>query len=203
MKRSRRTKRKQKRPNYAVIVDGETEVWYLNMLKRNERQIRVNIKPEIPNKKSLKEQYKSVLNLAESGNYKKVFWLVDYDTIIKETRETAKASRSPEEVFNQYTNSLNKDFENVVVIVNNPCLEFWFLLHFENTSRFFNDCTSVSRRLSTHLSDYEKTRRYFTKQNDDIYLKLQPYLSSAYNNAKLLGAYSSNSNKRRAICEMG
>ena len=40
-------------PSFALVVDGETEVWYLQMLKRNERDIRVSIKPEIPNKKSV------------------------------------------------------------------------------------------------------------------------------------------------------
>lgn len=42
-------------PTFAVVVDGETEVWYLNMLKRNEPNIRVSIKPEIPNNKSVEE----------------------------------------------------------------------------------------------------------------------------------------------------
>ena len=42
-------------PSYAVVVDGETEIWYLQMLKRNERDIRVSIKPEIPNKKRINE----------------------------------------------------------------------------------------------------------------------------------------------------
>ncbi|MBK6611319.1 MAG: hypothetical protein IPN25_04050 [Sphingobacteriales bacterium] len=50
-------------PAFAVVVDGETEVWYLQMLKRNERDIRVSIKPEIPNKKSVKEQYDLVCDL--------------------------------------------------------------------------------------------------------------------------------------------
>ena len=49
------------RPAYAVVVDGETELWYLNMLTRNEPTIRVNIKPEIPSKKSIKDLLKLVL----------------------------------------------------------------------------------------------------------------------------------------------
>jgi hypothetical protein len=38
--------------------------WYLQMLKRNERDIRVSIKPEIPTKKSVEEQYKLVRDLS-------------------------------------------------------------------------------------------------------------------------------------------
>jgi len=32
-------------PTFAFVVDGETEIWYLQMLKRNERQLRLNIEP--------------------------------------------------------------------------------------------------------------------------------------------------------------
>lgn len=64
MKRSRKKKIRAV-PTFAFVVDGETEVWYLQMLKRNERELRLNIKPEIPGKKSLKEQFELVMDLAE------------------------------------------------------------------------------------------------------------------------------------------
>lgn len=48
------------RPTFAVVVEGETEFWYLQMLKRNENNIRVNIEPKIPQKKSLKQQHELV-----------------------------------------------------------------------------------------------------------------------------------------------
>lgn len=59
-------------PAFAIVVDGETEVWYLQMLKRNERNIRVSIKPEIPNKKSMEEQYDLVCGLSNK-EFTKVF----------------------------------------------------------------------------------------------------------------------------------
>lgn len=40
---------------YAIVVDGETEVWYFQMLKRNETSLQVNIEPQIPIKKKLEE----------------------------------------------------------------------------------------------------------------------------------------------------
>jgi len=39
-------------PSYAVVVDGETEIWYLQMLKRNERSLNINLEPKLPQKKS-------------------------------------------------------------------------------------------------------------------------------------------------------
>src|SRR5690554_8053080 len=61
----RRTQKKERNstPAFAVVVDGNTEAWYLQMLKRNERDLRVSIKPEIPTKKSVKEQFDLVCEL--------------------------------------------------------------------------------------------------------------------------------------------
>ena len=45
---------------YAFVVDGECEAWYISMLKRNEKNITVRLSPEIPQKKSLKDQYDKI-----------------------------------------------------------------------------------------------------------------------------------------------
>ncbi len=54
MRNSRETALKGSK-TFAVVVDGETEVWYLQMLKRNERKLNVNIEPKLPSKKSISE----------------------------------------------------------------------------------------------------------------------------------------------------
>lgn len=187
-------------PVFAIVVDGETEIWYLQMLKRNERNIRVSIKPEIPNKKSLKEQYDLVCNLSEK-EFTKVFWLIDLDAVIKEANETPKGKKSPLEIFTEYRTSLTKKFKNVIVIVNNPCLEFWFLLHYEKTSKYLNTCSRAENKLKKHLRNYEKTQKFFTKQNDDIYLKLQPKLKDAIKNSLSLGVFDIKEPKK-AMSEM-
>lgn len=182
---------------FAFVVDGDTEVWYLQMLKRNERELNLNIEPKLPSKKSILEQYKMVESLCE--DYTKVFWIVDYDVIIKETRESKKGAETSEQLFIRLKNKVEKT-ENVIVIVNNPCIEFWFLLHFEETTKFFTDCDSAEKQLKKHLKDYEKTRKYFTKQDNDIYLKLKSKLNDARKNAMTLKFDKTNTNK--AICEM-
>ncbi|MGB4655352.1 MAG: RloB family protein [Bacteroidales bacterium] len=188
------------KPSFAVVVDGETEVWYLQMLKRNEPKIRVNIKPEIPNKKSVEEQYNLVCDLSKK-EFTKVFWIVDLDTFIKEDKETPKGKKSSLEEFNEYRAILETEYTNVVVIVNNPCLEFWFLLHFKKTSKYFNSCSSVETVLKKHLDNYEKTRKFFAKQGNDIYLQLKPKLKKAIENSIALGNYDKE-NPQKAMCEM-
>ncbi|MEZ4772705.1 MAG: RloB family protein [Bacteroidia bacterium] len=187
-------------PSFAVVVDGETEVWYLQMLKRNERDIRVSIKPEIPSKKSVEEQYNLVCDLS-GKEFTKVFWIIDLDTFIKEANETPKGKKSPLKTFEEYRKNLAGNFKNVVVIVNNPCLEFWFLLHFEKTSKYFDNCSGAETQLEKYLKNYEKTQKFFTKQNDDIYLKLKPNLKTALQNSLALGSFN-NQKPTKAMCEM-
>ncbi len=187
-------------PVYAVVVDGETEVWYLQMLKRNERNIRVSIKPEIPSRKSIEELYNLVRDLSIK-EFTKVFWIIDLDTVIKESNEAHRGKTSPLNSFIKYRIDLIDNYLNVVVIVNNPCLEFWFLLHFESTSRYFNNCSGAEIQLKKYLKDYEKTQKFFTKQNDDIYLKLKPNLKTAIQNSLALGNFDKQ-NPIKAMCEM-
>lgn len=188
------------RPTFAVVVEGETESWYLQMLKRNENNIRVNIEPKIPQKKSISEQYRLVCSLADS-EYTKVFWIVDLDTIIKEENEAAREKQSPLSVFMSYRAELYEAYPNVEVIVNNPCLEFWFLLHFERTSKSFNACSETVERLGRYIHGYEKTQKFFTKPNKDIYLKLKPDLATAIQNAKTLGRFDEDE-PMRTLSEM-
>ncbi|SRR5690606_20254333 len=188
-------------PSFAIVVDGETEVWYLQMLKRNERNIRVSIKPEIPNKKSVEEQYNLVCELS-TKEFTKVFWIIDLDTVIKEDNEAPKGKKSPLKTFKEIRTDLFANYPNVTVIVNNPCLEFWFLLHFKKTTKYFSTCVKAEAELKKHLKNYEKTQRFFTKQNDDIYLKLKPNLKAGLKNSIALGNFN-NENPKKAICEMG
>lgn len=197
MRKSRRFKVKAK-PTYAVVVDGETEVWYLQMLKRNERKISVSIEPRIPQKKSVTEQFEMVCKLAI--DYTTVFWIVDLDVIIKETREAKRGAITPLQQFINYRKK-TEEIENIITIVNNPCIEFWFLLHFEKTKKLYNDCSSAERQLKKHIKNYTKSRKFFTAENNDIYLKLKPNLKEAIKNAKAFDDFD-DQNPTRAICEM-
>ena len=196
----KRKQLQQKRATYAIVVDGETEVWYFQMLKRNEPSLRVNIEPKIPQKKSLREQYKKVKQLAE--DYTKVFWVIDFDDVIEKTRKTKKGTRTPIQYLQECLQDLEKKrYENVTPIVNNPCLEFWFLLHYKQTTRYFDRCLDAEKQLKKYLNNYEKKREFFTKQNNDIYLKLKPKLKDAISNARKTGRIDF-SDIEKGLCEM-
>ncbi|MDR2465780.1 MAG: RloB domain-containing protein [Prevotellaceae bacterium] len=80
-------------------------------------------------------------------------------------------------------------------------MEFWFLLHFVHTDKFYRDYGSLLRDLQKHLGDYEKTERYFVKTKPDIYLRLLSKLQEAKNNADKCGRFDFE-NIRKGLSEM-
>lgn len=198
MKANKRILRKEKIA-YAIVGDGGCEVWFFQMLKRNERALQINIEPKLAQKTILSKQFEKIKGLAE--DYSKVFWIIDYDVIERESKECKKGRKSRSQEFKEYYEYIQKKLsKKVVVIVNNTCLEFWFLLHFNFTSKNFSNCDEAQKELKKYLSDYEKTQTYFTKQKD-IYSQLKDKISTAINNAKKLGEFDIN-NPNKSIAEM-
>ena len=194
MRRGRNILTKQ---SFAVVVDGETEYWYLEMLKRNEPNIPFKIRPQILQKKNIDQQYKLVTALSEE-EYDKVFWIVDLDVLLKQHSQKNSNPSSLQQFLN-YWQQLSKQ-KKIVVIVNNPCLEYWFLLHFQKTTKVFTARTTTEKQVSKHLRGYEKTEKFF-KKSDDIYKQLKPHLQTAINNATTLGTFDTY-NHSKAISEM-
>ena len=171
---------------------------YLQMLLKNEPAVRISIDPEIPQDKILSDLFEIVKEKAKS--YTKVVWIVDLDVIIRETNEAPEGKITLMQDFLDYQNTL-KDYKNVVVIVNNLCFEFWILLHFEQINSIFPDYKSLEKELQKYLPDYEKSKRYYVKSKNDIWIRLKNELQTAYENAKKLGYFDEN-NTAKALAEM-
>lgn len=163
-----------------ILVDGETEFWYLQMIKRNNRELTVDIKPEIPQRKKIEDQYKRVLELYNV--YDKVIWIIDLDVVIKEGKL---------KLVLDYKTSLERKSENIIVIFNQPCLEYWLVLHFKFSQPHFSNCDEAANILKKSIENYSKSENFYTKQNDDIFLKLRPYLATAIENSKKCGEFDS------------
>lgn len=62
--------------------------------------------------------------------------------------------------------SLKKKYENnanVILCDSLQSIEYWFLLHFEDTCRHFQDSAATERALKQYLPTYDKTRKYLEK----------------------------------------
>lgn len=83
-----RNNRLPAKESFVVLGDGGCEKWYLEMLSQNHRNLSMRVEPQLSIKKKLLDKFDQVKKLAKV--YDKVIWIVDYDVILKETREKKK-----------------------------------------------------------------------------------------------------------------
>ncbi len=139
-----RKRRNRKLKNaYLVIVEGETETAYFRKLQEVKRSETIHIKPKIPKHTSLEEMFK--LAKKESKNYSKVFIIIELDKVLL-NNELQKLQ--------EHIRRINKD--NIKIILLNPCIELWFLLHFIFTESKSSQCKNVVKRLKKHINNYQK-----------------------------------------------
>jgi hypothetical protein len=188
--------RPQAKKVFSFVVDGECEIWYLQMLRKNENLPTINVEPKLPQRKHLSEQFKSVQELAKESE--KVFWIIDLDHINKETREAKKGEKTALQVFKEFSTQID---DNIVIIISNPCLEFWFLLHYKQTTKYFASYAELEKDLKKYLADYQKTEKYFKNARQDIYQRLKPNLETAIKNAHLTSRFDFD-NTHKGFSEM-
>lgn len=182
---------------FAIVGDGDCEKWYFQLLKDKE-QLTINIQPQLLKKASLAKQYEYVKDLADV--YDKVFWIVDYDVIERESRECKKGDEKRSAEFTRYYKELSA-IENVEILVVNTCFEYWLLLHFKYSKKSYKDCDETGKDLKKEFPTYEKSEKFYKKSNADIYTSLKPNLPTAITNANKLGAFDLQ-NPNNPVCEI-
>jgi len=182
-------KKRESKKSCVLILEGYTERRYFYKMKEkkaNEKKVEFDIKPELVSKKSIYEQYLIAKEKA-ADKHTTVFWLLDADTIIKEYRESADKNSSNLIQLKSIIEEIQKErIENLKILLNTPCLEFWYLLHFVDTSRYYSKCELVCSELKRkELKDYQKSEKYY----DQLYSKLLSRQEIALERAKKLGAF--------------
>lgn len=155
----------------AVVGDGQTEKIYFDKLKDVEGLRNVSLKPDLP--KSV-GSYKGVFDKAESlyeQGYDEVYCLIDIDKVLSDNT-----------LAKYLTDKKRIEKKGIIVFESNPCIEFWFLLHFVRTTKPFSNCESVEKDLQKYLPNYTKNQQYLVQAN--IYKLLQPNLSKAIENGE-------------------
>lgn len=182
----RRIKQRNSHATLAIIVDGETERWYLQMMRQVENYRTIRIEPDLQ-KLNLERQFGLVCEKAKEVD--QVIWLLDTDTLIKELEEDNTG-----QLYNQWNSYISRAnrMSNVEILFNTPCLEYWFLLHLQNTSAAYNQCTPIERILnnSDALENYEKTEKYYKNPRLNIYERLLEFLPLAKQRANSLGRFN-------------
>lgn len=164
------------KPSILFVVDGQCEKWYLQKMKEHEN-LHINLEPKLYKKKAPKDTYQYIKK--QLNHYDKIYWIVDIDAL----------NHDGEKIITDFKIYYSKLMDmGVQIIVNNPCLEYWFLLHYQQTSKWYPDYSQLYTVLKKHLPKYDKTEKYY-KQKNDIYKQLKPCLTQAIQNASLLGNF--------------
>lgn len=163
----------------AIIGEGETEWWYFETL-RVARRYKFKVAPDFPQHSDIPH----IAKLAEEYVKREtdyVVCLIDMDRLLNLPAEMKK-----------YQQLKKKSSLNVIWIETNPCTEFWFLLHFmpQLSTKHYASCDDVLPDLRRYMPGYEKTTRYFRKNNLYKYLTEHGDINRAIAYAKELSRLS-------------
>ena len=197
-KKNKRNPRGRGATTVALLVDGETESWYIEALKSVERLRNLKITPQLPKKSKLEDLYEVAKDLARI--YDKVIWIIDLDVPIangkkyghlKQVMETFKRERTALEEM------------GVIAIVNTPSVEEWYMLHFEQGKKYFPSQVPLINTLKkNYINDYKKTEKFYKEpKENNFYQRLKPHLPKAIENSRKLPGFNPDE-PERAACEM-
>lgn len=197
-KKNKRSPRGGGATTVAILVDGETESWYIELLKSFERIRNLKITPDLPKKSKLEDLYKRAKALAI--DYDKVIWIVDMDVPIANGKRNGNL-KDVMATFKRKRAALEKT--GVIVIVNTPSIEQWYMLHYEQGKKYYSSQTPLITSLKQkHVPNYEKTEKFYKQpKENNFYQRLKPHLAKAIENSKKLPVFDPDE-PERAACEM-
>lgn len=164
------------RKSIAIIGEGETEWFYFDTL-RIFHHYPFKMAPDFPSHSDIGH----ILNLVEryvKEKYDHIVCLIDMDRL----------RHTPVE-WNKYrANKGNRKYRNVTFIETYPCTEFWFLLHFlpDLSTKVYHSCEEIIPELRKFMPGYEKSKKYFRRNNLYCFLRDNGNMQNAIQNAKKL-----------------
>ena len=187
----------KKRPGkeaVAIVVDGKNEKWYVEKVKIHypcSAIQSIKVKPELPDKRKNVQDLFDLAKNKLNEEYTYVVLILDLDVPLSNKAEFNKLKV----LYNKYLLARNNKLtgrqkasygwmSKLLVVVNNPCLEYWYLLHYSKTTKFFANYQSLLLELKkiSNLSTYDKCESYYNG-HPDIYQRLETVLKNARSNA--------------------
>lgn len=186
MSSDRRRNIQQRKSKRVILVayegNNKTEKNYFNNFSSRERDYVIRVVPGNETdpvnliKQTLYKAQSLALNLLEDD---KAYCIFDTDAKKDKDKQIIKAIN----LANKY---------NIIPIISTPCVELWFLLHYEYTSSIM-DNDKVLDKLKKYYPKYEK--------NCNIYADLGDKIDIAIKNAKKLEKYQLLHNRKLRMTE--
>ncbi|MBQ2186973.1 MAG: RloB domain-containing protein [Bacteroidales bacterium] len=140
--------RKQQQRSVTIVGEGLTEQHYFTHI-RFLFGYHYTIKPYYFSITSLVEMDKKIAEAISDGGVAIAVFDADVSNRNEEERKRLEIIRK------KYGNK-----KNVVLCDSMTSIEYWFLLHYENTNRYFKDSFATEQELRKHISDYEKKSKF-------------------------------------------
>lgn len=143
----------------AIIGEGETEWFYFESL-RIACRYPFKVAPDFPQHSDIPHMAKLAEDYVKR-EYDYVVCLVDMDRLLQLPKEMLT-----------YQRIRKQSSKKIMWIETNPCTEFWFLLHFlpQLSVKHYESYETLLPELQRYMPGYEKTARYFRKNNLYRYL---------------------------------
>ena len=170
-----------------IVGEGQTELFYFSHLKRL-LGYRYSISPRLFENNSIEKIEKKIKELLDED----VFVICVFDADVSRRSEAE----------NRKMTTLKKKYEknaNVILCDSLQSIEYWFLLHFEDTCRHFQDSAATERALKRYLPYYDKSRKYLEKDTWVKEMVADDKLQKACNLAKKYEGRDSYSRIYKAI----
>lgn len=165
--------KRQERPT--IIGAGLTERWYFMHMNELEH-LKVKVRPRYFGHENIFCLEKRVAQvLKEEGTAIVVF---DADVSTWNNAEKAKLDALKEKY------AKNK---HVTLCDSLPSIEYWFLLHYQNTNRYFGTSKAVVKELVRYISNFDKTEGFLSNRRWVEDMCAEGRLKAAYQRAKDFG----------------
>lgn len=168
---ARQTGNRLLRTNYVVLGDGQSEQYYLKHLKKL-KKYKYAIRPSLFASITI-ESAEDIIDELLSGDCDQIIYFTDYDTIVAQGKQ-------------QQFNKLKSKYENnpvVIICESMPSIEFWFLLHFQKTTREFRNAAEVTKELVKYVKAFSKEKTFLEKEKWVSELCKNGKLETAISNA--------------------
>ena len=170
-----RKERELRRSRITVIGEGLTERWYFEHL-RAIKGYRYDCKPRFFAHQSYEEMMKLIDCVLQNEGI--AVCVCDADI----TRDNEERRKKLLEMKANYAKETR-----VLICDSMPSIEFWFLIHYINTRRYYKDSDVVSKVLRKFITGYEKNGPFLEKQNWVAEMSTDARQSDACKRAALLG----------------
>ena len=190
---ARKTATIQKNQERAVIIGaGITERWYFSHMQ-SLYDLKVKIRPRYFGNESIFTLEKLIKQVLDNEGLA----IVVFDTDVSTWNESEKKKMSA--LRQKYSKH-----KRVILCESMPSIEFWFLIHFINTNRFFGTSKSVIAELVKFITKFDKNESFLSNKKWVDDMCQDGRLINACRRAKQLGSEGeSYSNLWKAFAYLG